>query len=324
MRIVVALGGNALLRRGEPLDAETQRRNVDQAVAALSEIADSNELIVTHGNGPQVGLLALQTAAYTGTAPYPLDVLGAESEGMVGYLLEQALGNTLERPVATLLTQVLVAADDPAFEHPTKPIGPVYSQDEAEDLAAGDGWSIARDGDQWRRVVASPRPIEIVELEAIRLLVDAGVLVICTGGGGIPVVTDRAGALRGVEAVIDKDGAAALLATQLDADLLLMLTDVDGVYDRWGMADAHRIPAVAASEIRAMRFAEGSMAPKVSAAVSFAMVNDRPAAIGALADACAILAHRAGTWITPPGELSPSAGRGAPARSTYSRARPAH
>src|SRR6476660_7067949 len=181
MRIVVALGGNALLRRSEPLDAETQRRNVDQAVAALSEIADSNELIVTHGNGPQVGLLALQTAAHTGTAPYPLDVLGAESEGMVGYLLEQALGNTLERPVATLLTQVLVAADDPAFEHPTKPIGPVYSQDEAEDLAAGHGWSIARDGDQWRRVVASPRPIQIVELAAIRLLVDAGVLVICTG-----------------------------------------------------------------------------------------------------------------------------------------------
>ena len=297
MRIVVALGGNALLRRGEPLDAQTQRQNVKRAVAALAEIARSNELIITHGNGPQVGLLALQTAAYRATDPYPLDVLGAESEGMVGYLLEQALRNALDRPVATLLTQVLVAADDAAFKHPTKPIGPVYSRPEAEAMAAGNGWSIAQDGNRWRRVVPSPKPLQIVELQAIRLLVEAGVLVVCAGGGGIPVVK-RDGMLRGVEAVIDKDLAAALLATRLEGDALLMLTDVDGVYEGWGTPGARRIDAITARAIHAMQFAEGSMAPKVEAAVQFATLTERPAAVGALGDASAILAHTAGTWIS--------------------------
>lgn len=299
MRIVVALGGNALLRRGESMDADTQRANVATAVAALAELAQEHELVVTHGNGPQVGLLALQAAAYTETSPYPLDVLGAESEGMIGYLLEQGLGNALDRPVVALLTQVLVAADDPAFQHPTKPIGPVYEQEEAERLACERGWSIAPDNDCWRRVVPSPDPIQIVELRAIRLLIDSGVLVICTGGGGIPVVHDGHGALHGVEAVIDKDLAAALLATSVGADMLVMLTDVDGVYAGWGTDAAHRLDAVGTRAARDLELAEGSMGPKVRAAVRFASATDRPAAIGALADAAAIVAGAAGTRVVP-------------------------
>ena len=299
MRIVIALGGNALLRRGERLEADTQRRNVAIAVQAIAEVARDHEVIVTHGNGPQVGLLALQTAAFTGTSPYPLDILGAESEGMIGYLLEQGLGNHVEQPVATLLTQILVAADDPAFRTPSKPIGPVYEKAEADRLAAERGWSIAPDGDWWRRVVPSPDPLQIVELSAIRLLVDEGVLVICAGGGGIPVVKSRDGALHGVEAVIDKDLAAALLATQIDADVLLMLTDVDAVYENWGTDAAGALREITCADLRAMRFASGSMEPKVRAAIRFASANDRPAAIGALQDAAAILEHAAGTWIAP-------------------------
>ena len=299
MRLVVALGGNALLRRGEQLDAETQRRNVEVAVTALAELATEHELIVTHGNGPQVGLLALQAAAYTATSPYPLDILGAESEGMIGYLLEQGLGNALGVPVATLLTQVLVAPDDPAFTHPTKPIGPIYSREEADALAEARGWAIAPDGDHWRRVVPSPDPLQIVELAAIRLLVEAGVLVICTGGGGIPVVADKRGALHGVEAVIDKDLAAALLASHIDADALMMLTDVDAVYEGWGTDDSHAIATITTADAEQRDFAKGSMGPKVRAAVRFAAANGRPAAIGALRDAAQIVDHRAGTWVTP-------------------------
>jgi carbamate kinase len=300
MRVVVALGGNALLRRGEQLDAATQRRNVATAVDALAELARDHELVVTHGNGPQVGLLALQAAAYTDTSPYPLDILGAESEGMIGYLLEQGLGNALEQPVATLLTQVLVSADDPAFAHPTKPIGPIYRRDEAERLADLHAWSIAPDGEHWRRVVPSPDPIQIVELKAIRLLVEAGVLVVCTGGGGIPVIADRQGALHGVEAVIDKDLAAALLASHVDADALLMLTDVNGVYADWGSEAAMLIASMTTDEAASATFAEGSMGPKVRAAVRFAAAYDRPAAIGSLEDAQRVLAGTAGTWIAPP------------------------
>jgi carbamate kinase len=223
---------------------------------------------------------------------------------MIGYLLEQGLGNALEQPVATLLTQVLVAADDPAFAHPTKPIGPVYERAEAERLGAERGWSIAPDGDHWRRVVPSPDPIEIVELKAIRLLVDAGVVVICTGGGGIPVVADRHGSLHGVEAVIDKDLAAALLASRVDADLLLMLTDVDGVYEGWGGQHPERLSAIPVADAAEMEFAAGSMGPKVGAAIRFASAFDSPAAIGALSDASQILAGSAGTWITPVGAAS--------------------
>ena len=299
MRIVVALGGNALLRRGESLDAQTQQRNVAVAVESLAGVASHNDLILTHGNGPQVGLLALQNAAYKETSAYPLDVLGAESEGMVGYMLEQGFENALAQPVVALLTQILVAADDPAFAAPTKPIGPVYDQAEAARLADERGWAIAPDGDHWRRVVASPEPVQIMELKAIRLLVDNGVLVICAGGGGIPVVADGHGRLHGVEAVIDKDSAAALLATQLEADSLIMLTDVDAVYDDWGGDSATPLREVVADELKRMTFADGSMGPKVRAAIRFAETRGRPAAIGALADAAAILERRAGTWVVP-------------------------
>jgi carbamate kinase len=298
MRVVIALGGNALLRRGEPADAATQRRNVATAVAAIADLAEDHEVIVTHGNGPQVGLLALQGDAYDAVAPSPLDVLGAETEGMIGYLLDQELVNALGgRPVATLLTQVIVDRDDPAFARPSKPIGPVYDRETAERLAAERGWAIAPDGEHHRRVVASPEPQSIVELETLRLLVDAGVLVVCVGGGGIPVAVDLDGRLRTLEAVIDKDLAAALLARGLGADALLMLTDVSAVQVGWGTPEARDIGDVSARELRAMSFAEGSMAPKVEAACRFAEATHALAGIGALADARAILQGRGGTRV---------------------------
>jgi carbamate kinase len=301
VRIVAALGGNALLRRGEPLEADVQRRNVATAVAALAPVARAHELVVTHGNGPQVGLLALQAAADRTVRPYPLDVLGAESEGMIGYLLEQGLRNALpERDIATLLTQVVVAPDDPAFARPTKPIGPVYEEHEARHLAAERGWSIAPDGGHWRRVVPSPEPVEIVELHTVRLLVDAGVLVVCAGGGGIPVVVDGAGALRGVEAVVDKDLAAALLAESLQADLLLLLTDVSVVVRGYGSADAVPIRDSTPAELRDLVFAEGSMGPKVEAACRFVERSGGRAAIGALEAAEELAAGSAGTQVATP------------------------
>src|SRR5512134_1875871 len=219
MRVVAALGGNALLQRGEPPEAELQRRNVEGAARALADLAQRHELVITHGNGPQVGLLALQAAAYEEVGPYPFDVLDAESEGMVGYLLAQALENELPgRRVAALLTQVLVDGKDPAWGAPSKPVGPVYHEDVARRLAAERGWTVRRDGGGWRRVVPSPDPLRIIELGTIEGLVELGVLVICAGGGGIPVVEDRTGRLHGVEAVIDKDLTAALLARELGAD----------------------------------------------------------------------------------------------------------
>src|SRR5689334_16798966 len=227
MLIVAALGGNALLRRNESLDAETAQRNVKIAASALADIAREHQLVVTHGNGPQIGLLALQSEAFRDVRTYPLDVLGAESEGMIGYLLERELGNVLGSvPVASLITQTVVDALDPAFRKPTKPIGPVYDEARAQALAGERGWSVALDGADWRRVVASPTPRSIVELPTIRLLLEHGVVVVCAGGGGVPVVVDSAGARHGVEAVVDKDSASALLARQLGADLLLLLTDV--------------------------------------------------------------------------------------------------
>jgi carbamate kinase len=298
VRIVAALGGNALLRRGEPLAADLQRRNVARAVEALAPLGREHELVVTHGNGPQVGLLALQSLAYGGVEPYPLDVLGAESEGMIGYLLEQELGNALPgRPVATLLTQVVVDADDPAFERPTKPIGPVYRGPEARRLARELGWSIAPDGDGWRRVVPSPEPRRIVELSTIRLLVDAGVLVVCAGGGGIPVLAGPAGTLHGVEAVIDKDLAAALLATSLDAERLLLLTDVDAVYRAYGTDEAEPIRETTPAELRRESLPAGSMGPKAEAACRFVEQTGGRAAIGALEDAAALAAGEAGTQV---------------------------
>jgi len=298
MRVVVALGGNALLRRGEPADAQAQRHNVSIAVSALAELAGSHELVVTHGNGPQVGLLALQGDAYAQVAPYPLDVLGAESEGMIGYLLDQELVNTLgTRPVATLLTQVIVDRDDPAFEQPTKFIGPVYSAAEARQLAYARGWAVAEDGEHWRRVVPSPEPRSIVELPTIRLLVEAGVVVVCVGGGGIPVVVDREGRLHGIEGVVDKDLAAALLAEGLGADALLMLTDVPAVEVGWGTPRARKLGDVTTGELSGMTFASGSMGPKVQAACRFAERTGGLAAIGSLAEAAAILEGGSGTRI---------------------------
>jgi carbamate kinase len=298
MRIVAALGGNALLRRGEPVDADTQRRNVRGAVAALSALAHDHELVVTHGNGPQVGLLALQSESYREVSPYPLDVLGAESEGMIGYLVDQELVNALGgQSVATLLTQVIVRSDDPAFAHPTKPIGPVYERDEALAHAERRGWALARDGEGWRRVVASPQPRAIVEIDTIRLLCDAGVTVVCSGGGGIPVVVDREGCLRGVEAVVDKDLAAALLAEGLGADALLLLTDVEAVVDGWGTDDARPIGRTTAEELRSLELPPGSMGPKAEALCEFVERTGGFGAIGALDDAPALLSGAAGTRI---------------------------
>jgi len=298
MRVVAALGGNALLRRGEPLDAETQRRNVGVAAHALAAVAHEHELVVTHGNGPQVGLLALQAEAYPEGGTYPLDVLGAESEGMIGYLLQQGLRNALpERDVATLLTQVRVDASDPAFSAPTKPIGPVYDRGEAAAVAATRGWAVRPDGRRWRRVVASPEPAGIVELDTIALLVDAGVLVVCAGGGGVPVVRAPDGTLSGVEAVIDKDLVAALLAIELHADALLLLTDVPAVETGWGTPEARPLHEATPAELRELGLAAGSMGPKVEAASRFAEATGGRAMIGALEDAAALLAGKAGTTV---------------------------
>jgi carbamate kinase len=301
MRVVVALGGNAVLRRGEPLTAETQRRNLERAADALAEIVRAGHaLVVTHGNGPQVGLLALQAAAYDPTTTEPLDVLGAESEGMIGYLIEQALAPRLPdgARIATLLTQVEVDPADPAFRMPDKPIGPVYDRTKAEQLAAARGWAIARDGDGFRRVVASPRPRQVLEIGVIELLVDAGVVVICAGGGGIPVVRDAHGALVGVEAVIDKDRASALLASALGAAALVLLTDVPAVYTGWRTSRQKAITRAAPDALRSLAFAPGSMAPKVEAACDFVDAGGGIAGIGRLEDALAVLEGRAGTIIS--------------------------
>jgi carbamate kinase len=297
-RIVAALGGNALLRRGEPLEAGLQRANVRKAVAALAPTAKTHRLIVTHGNGPQVGLLALQAAALSGTA-WPLDILGAESEGMIGYLLEQEFRNVLPgRDVATLLTQVVVDPADPAFAQPAKPIGPVYGEDEARRLAAAHGWAIAPDGSGFRRVVPSPEPLRILELATIRVLIEAGVLVVCTGGGGIPV-SISGNFLSGVEAVIDKDLAAARLAQDVGADLLVLLTDVPGVLRELGRTDSV-IREARPSELRSMQLPAGSMGPKAEAACRFVEQTGGRAAIGALDDASALIAGTAGTQVVGP------------------------
>lgn len=298
-RVVVALGGNALLRRGEPVSAATQRDNIRRAALALAQLmAEGHQLVVTHGNGPQVGLLALQGEA-AGKGAFPLDVLGAETEGMIGYVLQQELDNAYAGAArfATLLTQVEVDPQDPAFAAPGKPVGSVYSEADAKRLAEQRGWSIARDGDAWRRVVASPRPVRILEIEVIRLLVAQGVTVICTGGGGIPVARRADGAYIGVEAVIDKDHASGLLAAELKADAFLMLTDVPAVYTGWGTPAQRALGDVTPQALAALDFAAGSMSPKVQAACDFVNRSGGMAGIGALDDASAILARRAGTRV---------------------------
>ena len=299
MRIVIALGGNALLRRGQPMTAENQRANIRSAAESIAEVVSGNEIVVAHGNGPQVGLLALQAAAYHDVAPYPLDVLGAQTEAMIGYVIEQELGNLLpaDQPLATILTMIEVDRDDPAFSNPTKPIGPVYDRETAERLLAESGWAIAPDGDKFRRVVASPKPKRIFEIRAIRALVEHGTIVICAGGGGIPTMYDEAGKLHGVEAVIDKDLASALLAEQLGADLLVIATDVDGVYTDWGRPQQARLDRVTPDEIVGLDLPAGSMGPKVQAACSFAQTTSNEAVIGSLTDIAKIVAGGAGTRV---------------------------
>lgn len=300
MRIVVALGGNALLRRGEPMTAANQRANVRVAAAALAPLAAEHEVIVSHGNGPQVGLLALQAQALADVEAYPLDVLGAETEGMIGYLVEQELGNLVpeEKHVATILTMTEVSLDDPAFGDPTKFVGPVYDESTARHLAAERGWVVKPDGSSFRRVVASPRPVRIIEIAAIEMLLAGGCVVICAGGGGIPTAF-RPGTneLVGVEAVVDKDLASAVLAREIGADLLVMATDVDGVYADWGTPGARRLGAVTPADLRRLGFAAGSMGPKVGAAIEFVDATGGVAAIGALADVGRLVAGTAGTQV---------------------------
>ncbi|WP_438295529.1 carbamate kinase [Streptomyces sp. HUAS TT7] len=303
MRIVVALGGNALLRRGDRPDAAVQHANIRAAVAALAPLAARHEVVITHGNGPQVGLLALQNAADPAlTRPYPFDVLGAETQGMIGYWLLQSLQNALPgRQVCALLNQTLVSAADPAFHDPTKFVGPVYAREEAERLAAERGWTIRQDGPHWRRVVPSPDPQRVVETRLIRLLLTSGAVAVCAGGGGVPVIRDEEGQLAGVEAVVDKDLTAALLAEALDADALLLLTDVPQVVRGYGTAQAEPIGHTTPARLRAEHFPSGSMGPKAEAACRFVELTGGTAAIGALDDAQALLDGTAGTIVTPSG-----------------------
>ena len=293
----MALGGNALLKRGQPLTAENQRRNVAIAAEALAPLAHDYQLVISHGNGPQVGLLSLQSAAYEEVEEYPLDILGAQTEGMIGYMIEQELGNLLpmEEPLATILTMVEVDPEDPAFDNPTKPIGPVYSEQEAKTLADQKGWSVAPDGEYWRRVVASPEPQRIFEMRPIHWLLENGATVICAGGGGIPTVYKPDGTLEGVEVVVDKDRASALLAFELDAGLLILATDTDGVYLDWGTEDARRIERVTPEQIEQYEFEEGSMGPKVEAACGFVRRSGGRAVIGSLTDMQGMVAGTAGT-----------------------------
>lgn len=300
MRIVVALGGNALLKRGEKPDALNQIENVKLAVGPLAELAKEHELVLTHGNGPQVGVLALESAADTRLSqPYPFDTLGAETQGMIGYWLLQNLQNALPgRQVTALINQTLVDKDDPAFANPTKFIGEVYDQEQAEKMAAERGWVVKPDGEYYRRVVGSPQPQEIVEADAIKALLEMGSVVICSGGGGIPVVRDEDGKLAGVEAVIDKDLTAALLAKTLKADLLIILTDVDGVYLDYGTPDARRLEKATPEEMREQGFAAGSMGPKVEAVCRFVDATGGEAVIGRLEDAARIVRGEAGTRVS--------------------------
>jgi carbamate kinase len=300
MQIVIALGGNALLRRGQAMTVQNQQTNIHTAAQSIATLAHYHDLIIVHGNGPQIGLLALQAEAYKDVPPYPLDVLTAETSGMIGYLIEQELRNQLPgRSIVTILTQIVVDANDMAFSHATKPIGVMYTQAEAEQLAIDRGWAIAPDGDGYRRVVPSPEPQQIIELAAIQLLVKSGALVICVGGGGIPVVRAVTGETHGVAAVIDKDLAAALLAKSIGADALLLLTDVDAVYANWGTPTAEALHHVSPAQLRAYDFAAGSMGPKVEALCRFVEQTGGIAGTGRLEDAARILMGQAGTLVKP-------------------------
>ncbi len=303
MRIVIALGGNALLRRGDPMTTEIQRRNIMIAAQAIAPLAAEHSVVIVHGNGPQVGLLSLQAESYRGAEPYPLDVLDAGTQGMIGYLIQQELRTLLppEHQVVTLLTMIVVDAQDPAFSNPTKFVGPVYPKDAADKLAAEKGWTFRPDGSAWRRVVPSPEPRQILEILPITWLLDRGAVVICAGGGGIPIMYPSSGsaALTGVEAVIDKDLSSELLAEDVNADLFLMATDVDGFYVHWGSPEQQRLSRVTPEELAGYDFAAGSMGPKVEAGARFATKTARRAAIGSLADIAGIVAGKAGTSVVP-------------------------
>ncbi len=301
MRIVIALGGNALLRRSDPMTTEVQRRNVRTAAEAIAPLAAEHSIVVVHGNGPQVGLLALQADAYKGAEPYPLDVLDAGTQGMTGYLIQQELRSLLPpaSQVATLLTMIVVDPADPAFASPAKFVGPVYAKEAADKLAADKGWTFRQDGAAWRRVVPSPEPRRILEIQPITWLLERGAVVICAGGGGIPTLypSSGPGEVVGVEAVIDKDFASELLAEDVGADLFVMATDVDGVYLHWGQPEARRLGRVTPEELAGHEFAAGSMGPKVEAAARFAAKTGRRAAIGSLDDIAGIVAGKAGTNV---------------------------
>lgn len=298
MLIVVALGGNALLERGQPMEASHQRRNVRKTAESLAALAQKHALVICHGNGPQVGLLALQNDAYKKVQPYPLDVLGAESQGMIGYMIQQEISNQLpNKSIVTLLTQVVVNPRDPAFSDPSKPIGPVYNQQEAERLKTEKGFHIANDGAYFRRVVASPEPQEIVELSVIQLLLAQGILPICGGGGGIPVVRHENNRLEGIEAVIDKDNTASLIAEKLNADVLMILTDVNAVSENFGQPNERKIKQISPKALSKMSFPKGSMGPKISASCRFVTRTNKRAIIGNLAEAMNIVGGEAGTTI---------------------------
>ncbi|MET8453772.1 carbamate kinase [Streptomyces sp. NPDC005209] len=302
MRIVAALGGNALLHRGERPDAAVQQANIDRVATALAALARDHDLVITHGNGPQIGLLAMESAADPAlSAPYPLDLLGAQTQGMIGSLLARTLHDALPgRRVAALVTHTLVRADDPALARPTKFVGQVYPRDVAQSLARERGWHFARDTGGWRRVVPSPVPEHVVETDTIQALLSGGTLVVCAGGGGVPVTADRdTGALSGLEAVIDKDLTAALLAEDLKADFLLILTDVPHVYEAFGTPGQRALLDATPAELRRGRFPEGSMGPKAEAAARFVERTGGLAAIGALDAAYEIVHSRSGTLIRP-------------------------
>jgi carbamate kinase len=301
MLVVVAVGGNALLERGEVPLAETQEKNVAVAVMALAPLAADHGLVITYGNGPQVGLLANESSADPVLPfPYSLDVLGAQTQGMIGYFLLQGFENALPgRQVASLVCQTKVAADDPAFERPTKFIGPVYSEAEGRRLAGLRGWQVRQDGSAWRRVVASPEPLAIVELPVIAALVAGGAIVICAGGGGAPVLEDDRGHFRGAEAVVDKDLSTALLARDLGADALVILTDVANVETGFGTDAARPIGRTTPAALRALKFPAGSMGPKVEAACRFVEATGKPAMIGRLDDAAGLVRGTRGTVVEP-------------------------
>lgn len=303
MRIVVALGGNAMLERGQKPDARIQIDNVNTAVDALAPVAEEHELVITHGNGPQVGVIALQSANDPKLSePYPFDTLGAMTQGMIGYWLQHALKNALpDREVVCTINQTLVDADDPAFDNPTKFVGEVYTEEQAKEFEAERGWVMKADGPYFRRVVGSPIPKSIVEIKTIKELVGAGTTVICSGGGGIPVKQDESGKLVGVEAVIDKDRSGAVLSEELGADMFIVLTDVPAVMENWGTPEQREINRATPDELRDQGFAAGSMGPKVEAAIQFVEATGGVAAIGRLADAQQIIAGEAGTIITRDG-----------------------